>query len=118
MYVSRLSFHTLPGHTNEVIEALQQLERMVTGAGGRAPRILRTHYASLGAADVLFEQQAPDLGALEREIEQVTRSEEFQRWSNDMSSHLAQSPKREVYILVNATPAGPADDDETGVLRV
>jgi hypothetical protein len=30
----------------------------------------------------------------------VTEREDFQRWSNHMSALLAQSPKREVYLIV------------------
>ena len=100
MYVSRLAFHTLPGHTEEVMQNLRRLADLVAEAGGERPRILRTHYASLGAPDVVFEQQAADLAGLEGQIEQVANSDEFHRWSEMMSSHLAQSPKREVYIVL------------------
>lgn len=49
---------------------------------------------------MVFEQQAPDLAALETEIEQVAESEEFQRWTEEVSSMLLASPKREIYRLV------------------
>jgi hypothetical protein len=49
---------------------------------------------------VVFEQDAPDLEALETQIRQVTEQAEFQQWSQQMSGLLAQSPKREVYLAV------------------
>lgn len=100
MYVSRLTFHTNPGQTNEVEQKLHGLMAMVKEVGGVRPRILRNHFASLGAADVVFEQEAPALETLEKQIHQVTKREDFQRWSDQMSSLLAQSPKREVYLVV------------------
>ena len=99
MYVSRLLFHTLPGKTGEVEKELRKLRDMVAGAGGTGARILHTHFASLGAADAVFEQNAPDIQTLETEIRQLTGSDEFQAWSRRMSSLLNQSPKREVYIV-------------------
>jgi hypothetical protein len=99
MYVSRLLFHTVPGKTGEVEKELQKLRERVGAAGGKAARILHTHFASLGAADVVFEQEAPDLQTLEQQIHQLTSSRDFQNWSHRMSSLLTQSPKREVYIV-------------------
>jgi hypothetical protein len=99
MYVSRLLFHTIPGKTGEVEKELKKLREMVKKAGGDGPRVLHTHFASLGAADAVFEQQAPDLQTLERQIHQLTSSPDFQSWSQRMSSLLTQSPKREVYII-------------------
>jgi quinol monooxygenase YgiN len=100
MYVSRLTFHTHPGKTNEVEQELQTLVAMVRQAGGGRPQILRNHFASLGAPDIVFEQEASDLEALETQIAQVTKRREFQQWSRHMSELLAQSPKREVYTVV------------------
>jgi hypothetical protein len=100
MYVSRLTFHTTPGKTQEVEQALHTLMTMVGQVGGRRPRVLRNHFASLGAPDVVFEQEAPDLEALETQISHVTGRAEFQQWSQHMSGLLAQSPKREVYLVV------------------
>jgi hypothetical protein len=100
MYVSRLTFHTNPGQTNEVEQKLHGLMAMVKEVGGIRPRILRNHFASLGAADVVFEQEAPELETLEKQIHQVTEREDFQKWSDRMSGLLAQSPKREVYLVV------------------
>ena len=98
MYVSRLLFHTVPGKTGEVERELRTLLQMVETAGGARPRILHTHFASLGAPDAVFEQEAPDLATLENQIKKLTSNPDFQAWSRRMSSLLTQSPKREVYI--------------------
>jgi quinol monooxygenase YgiN len=100
MYVSRLTFHTHPGKTHEVEQELQTLVAMVRQAGGGRPHILRNHFASQGAPDIVFEQEAPNLEALENQIAQVTQRKEFQQWSSHMSELLAQSPKREIYLVV------------------
>ena len=100
MYVSRLTFHTQPGKTFATEQELHKLMAMVNKVGGLRPRVLRNHFASLGAADVVFEQEAPDLETLESQIQQVATSAEFQQWSEYMSGLLAQSPKREVYLIV------------------
>jgi hypothetical protein len=100
MYVSRLAFATLPGRTHEAEEKLKQLRDLVAGAGGRRPRVLRAHFGSLGAPDLLFEEEVPDLAALEREIGDVTARDEFQRLSREISALLVHSSKREVYQVV------------------
>jgi hypothetical protein len=100
MYVSRLTFHTTPGKTHAVEQELQKLLTMVDEVGGGRPRVLRNHFASLGAPDVVFEQEAPDLETLETQIMQVTERADFQQWSALMSGLLAQSPKREIYLVV------------------
>jgi hypothetical protein len=99
VYVSRLLFHTVPGKTGEVEKELRKLREMVTAAGGNHARILHTHFASLGAPDAVFEQDASDLAALEQQIGKLTGSTDFQSWSHRMSTLLTQSPKREVYIV-------------------
>jgi hypothetical protein len=43
MYVSRLTFHTLPGKTQEVEEKLMTLREWVAHAGGSNPRVMRSH---------------------------------------------------------------------------
>jgi len=101
MYVSRLPFHVVPGQTSEVVSRLHQLEAMIESAGGNHCRILRSHFGSDGAPDVVFEQEVSDLSELERQIETVTASAEFQSWSRGMSPLLTRTPKREAY-LVNA----------------
>jgi hypothetical protein len=98
-YLSRLTFHTVPGKTGEVEHALKQLQTLVVQAGGPPPRILHTHFASLGAPDVVFEQEAPDLATLEAQITKLTEKAEFQQWSQTTSGLLLQSPKREVYLI-------------------
>jgi hypothetical protein len=99
MYISRLTFHTLPGHTGQVEERLKSLQQMVSGVGGQHVRVLRSRFASLGAPDIVFEQDAEDLNALEQQIDQVTATDDFRRWSEEMSPLLAESPKREIYEL-------------------
>jgi hypothetical protein len=99
MYVSRLLFHTIPGRTGEVEQQLKKLRDMVKAAGGNGARILHTHFASLGAPDAVFEQEASDLTTLEQQIQKLTGSTDFQSWSHKMSELLSQSPKREVYIV-------------------
>ena len=49
MYLSRLTFTTLPGHTRQVEDKLRSLRDLVGQAGGTHVRVLRTHFASLGA---------------------------------------------------------------------
>jgi hypothetical protein len=100
MYISRLAFHTVPGKTHEVEQHLLQLREMVLKAGGSHARVLRAHFASLGAPDIVFEQDVPDLAALETQIKDVTESADFHQWTQQMSGLLSQSPKREVYQLV------------------
>jgi hypothetical protein len=100
MYISRLAFHTAPGKTHEVEHHLLQLREMVVKAGGTMPRVSRAHFASLGAPDVIFEQEVTDLAALEAQLQRVTASAEFRQWTQEMSDLLIQSPKREVYHLI------------------
>jgi hypothetical protein len=100
MYLSRLTFHTLPGKTGEAEQALRTLVNMVSQVGGVRPRVLRNHFASLGAPDVVFEQEAQDMDTLERQIRQVTQDAVFQQWTGRMSGLLAESPKREVYHIM------------------
>jgi hypothetical protein len=99
MYVSRLLFPKIPGKTGEVEKELKKLREMVRAAGGNGARVLHTHFASLGAPDAVFEQEAPDLQTLEQQIHKLTSSQDFQNWSQRMSSLLTQSPKREVYLI-------------------
>jgi hypothetical protein len=102
MFISRLTFHTQPGKTADVEQELQQLMAMVSEVGGLRPRVLRNHFASLGAPDVVFEQEALDLETLETQIKQVTERSDFQGWTQQMSGLLAQSPKREIYLVVES----------------
>lgn len=103
MYVSRLSFSSVPGKTHDVEQALKTLLDIVRQTAGTQARVLRTHFASLGAPDVVFEQEAQDLATLESQIQHVTESPAFQQWTTHMSAFLAQSPKREVYLIVEPT---------------
>jgi len=100
MYISRLTFATLPGHTSRVEEKLRRLRDLVIQAGGTHVRVLRTHFASLGAPDVVFEQEVADLATLEEEIGDVVTNAEFQTLSREISELLARTPKREVYEVL------------------
>ena len=101
MYVSRLSFSVRPGHTHEVEQALQRLAELAGQDGAIRTRILRTSYASLGAPDLQFEQEAATLADLEAAIEKVTGLETFQRWSEQVTPALLQAPKRELFRIVS-----------------
>jgi len=99
MYVSRLTFHTVPGKTGEAEKALRKLQEMVTDAGGARPRILHTHFASLGAPNIVFEQETEDLASFEEQLRKLTGYKAFQSWTRKMSPLLRESPKRELYLL-------------------
>ncbi len=99
MYVSRLAFHSLPGRANDVEQALRKLRDMVVATGGNPPRILRTHFASSGAPDVVFEHENPDLASLENQLKRVNENPEFQEWRRQISTILWQAPKREIYVI-------------------
>jgi hypothetical protein len=105
MYVSRLAFHTLPGKTEAVESMLLTLAQWVNQAGGRNPRIMRTHYSSLGAPDLLFEQEIQDPAALEQQIKTVTEKKEFQEWSRQVAGLLEQSSKRELFKIIDSAPS-------------
>jgi hypothetical protein len=81
-----------------VEQELQKLLSMVKNVGGVKPRILRNYFASQGAPEVVFEQEAPDLETLEMQIKQVTECDDFQQWTGTISGLLAQCPKREIYL--------------------
>ncbi|HWO42260.1 MAG TPA: hypothetical protein VNO43_10705 [Candidatus Eisenbacteria bacterium] len=103
MYVSRITFHTQPGKTQAVEDQLGALVRWVKEAGGMRPRILRTHYGSPGAPDLVFEQEVTDPSALEDQIKKVTENGEFQHWAQQVSDLLEHSAKRELYCIRNET---------------
>ena len=99
MYVSRLCFHTIPGKTGEAEKALRKLREMVADAASDKPRILHTHFASLGAPDIVFEQEIEDLAGFEAQLRKLTDNKAFQSWTKKMSPLLRESPKRELYLL-------------------
>jgi hypothetical protein len=103
MYVSRLTFHTLPGKTQEAEDKLATLRRWVEEAGGVNPRVMRTHYGSSGAPDLVFEQEVADPAILEEQIQKVTSNARFQEWTQEMSSLLEQPSKRELYAIRNVS---------------
>jgi hypothetical protein len=100
VYLSRLTFATLPGHTRDVEEKLGRLRDLVAQAGGNHVRVLRAHFASLGAPDLVFEQEVPDLQTLEQEIGDVVTRTAFQTLSHEISQLLARTPKREIYEVL------------------
>ncbi|HZD40174.1 MAG TPA: hypothetical protein VE131_05595 [Terriglobales bacterium] len=104
MYVSRLTFHTLPGKTQDVEQRLMTLSQWVQEAGGLRPRVMRTHYGSLGAPDLVFEQEVKDPAALELQIQKVTENGRFGEWSQQVSSLLKESSKRELFEVVDSNP--------------
>ena len=99
MYLSRLTFHTLPGKTQEVEDRLMMLREWVEHAGGASARVMRMHYGSSGAPALVFEQEVKDPATLEQQINTVIGNEEFQRWSREVSGLLAQPSKRELYMI-------------------
>ena len=99
MYVSRLTFRTLPGKTQEVEEKLITLREWVAEAGGLSPRVMRTHYGSAGAPDLVFEQEVANPDALENQIKRVTDNVRFQEWARQVAGLLEQSSKRELYQI-------------------
>ena len=101
MYVSRLTVHTLPGKTQEVEEKLITLRDWVAEVGGLSPRVMRTHYGSLGAPDLVFEQQVENPDALEQQIKRVTDTIRFQEWARQVAGLLEQSSKRELYQIAH-----------------
>ena len=103
MYVSRLTFHTLPGKTQEVEEKLITLREWVAEAGGLSPRVMRTHYGSAGAPDLVFEQEVANPDALENQIKRVTDNVRFQEWALQVAGLLEQSSKRELYQISRST---------------
>ena len=86
MYVSRLSFYTRPGHTEEVARKLQELADMIVATGLSRPRVLRVSMASPGAPDLQFEQEVATLADLERGMHGVTDKDAFHRWSAAVST--------------------------------
>ena len=102
MYVSRLTFHTLPGKTEAVENKLLTLAQWVDRAGGTKPRIMRTHFSSLGAPDLLFEQEVQDPGTLEQQIKTVTANKEFREWTQQVAPLLERSSKRELFKIVDS----------------
>jgi len=102
MFVSRLAFHTLPGKTAIVENKLQQLAQWVGRAGSARPRIMRTHYGSPGAPDLIFEQEVENPATLEEQIKDVTGQQAFHEWAQEVAPLLEQSSKRELYEIINS----------------
>jgi len=100
MYVSRLSFCTIPGKGPKVAAELEKLVEFIAKDTGARPRVLRTHFASSGEADFQLEQEVGSLNDLEHQLHKVTDDDEFRRWSEGFSQLLCRSPKREVFEII------------------
>jgi hypothetical protein len=100
MYVSRLMFNTVPGKGPEACEQLKTLAHFINDKTGAQPRILRTHFCSLGEADLALEQDVSSLDELESQIKKVAQSPDFRSWSEGFSPLLSSSPKREVFEVL------------------
>jgi hypothetical protein len=101
MYLSRLTFYARHDRTQEVEEQLMTLVGWVKKAGGLRPRVMRTHYGSLGAADLIFEHEVEDAESLVSQIKKVTETSGFQQWAREVSGLLDQSSKRELYQITS-----------------
>lgn len=99
MFVSRLSFYTRPGRTEEVAQRLKELADMIVATGLPRPRILRISMASPGAPDLQFEEEFNALSDLERSMERVVSLPEFSQWSRETSERLLHPPKRELLTV-------------------
>jgi hypothetical protein len=101
VFLSRLTFHTLPGKTDAVEQKLLTLAQWVGEAGGSKARIMRTHFSSPGAPDLLFEQEVQDPGTLEQQIKKVTERKGFHAWAEQVSPLLEHSSKRELFKIID-----------------
>jgi hypothetical protein len=102
VYLSRFGFRAIPGKTGAIEDELKKLAVMIVQSGGKEPRILHAHFASAGTPDVILEQEATDLAGLENQIQELTNNVDFQMWTKKMSGLLMESPKREIYLVVDA----------------
>jgi hypothetical protein len=80
----------------------------VEQAGGSRPRVMRTHYGSAGAPDLVFEQEVSDPSALDTQIKKVTRTGDFQRWAKQVSELLEQPANRELYSVCAGSKMAPS----------
>ncbi len=101
MYVSRLSFSTLPGKGHLASDELHKLAGIIESKTGTKPRVLRTHFGSMGEADFQLEQDVPTMAELETELKAVTVDPQFRQWSEGFSHLLQKSPKREILEVLN-----------------
>ena len=100
MYVSRLSFSTIPGKGPQVAEELKKLAGLIEKDTGAKARVLRTHFASTGEADFQLEQDIGSLAELEKQVHKVTDDSEFRRFSEGFSQMLRRSPQREIFEIL------------------
>lgn len=76
------------------------LARWVDQAGGTRPKVMRTHFNSAGAPDLLIEHEVQDPGALEQQIKTVTDLKEFREWVQGVTPLLERSSKRELFKII------------------
>jgi hypothetical protein len=101
MFVSRLSFSTVPGKGHIASDELHKLAQIIKTNTGAKPRVLRTHFGSLGEADLQIEQEVASMAELESQLQQVTGNAEFRSWSEGFSKLLLRSPQREILEVVD-----------------
>jgi hypothetical protein len=100
MYVSRLCFSTIPGKGHVACDELTKLVSIIQKDTGARPRVLRTHFGSLGEADLQLEQDVTSMDEFENQLRTVTNDPEFRAWSDGFSKLLQRSPKREIFEVV------------------
>jgi hypothetical protein len=100
MYLSRLSFSTVPGKGHDASGELQKLAGLIQSITGTRPRVLRTHFGSLGEADFQLEQELGSLGELEEGLHKVSANPDFRSWSEGFSRLLLRSPQREIFEIL------------------
>ena len=101
MYVSRLSFSTVPGKGHIASDELHKLASIISSKTGAKPRVLRTHFGSLGEADLQIEQEVPSMAELENQLREVAGNPEFRAWSEGFSKLLLRSPQREIMEVLD-----------------
>jgi len=101
MYVSRLTFLTLPGKTGEVGHELKTFAWYRQASGWREYENTAHPFCLTWRPDVVFTQDAPELQTLEEQIRKVTAEPTFQQRSRKVSPLLSQSPNREIYMVVD-----------------
>ena len=100
MYMSRLCFSTVPGKGHTACDELHKLVQIIQHDTGAKPRVLRTHYGSLGEADLMLEQEMASMDDFENQLRTVTSDPKFRSWSESFSKLLQRSPKREIFEVV------------------
>ena len=98
MYVSRLSFHTRPGHTEEVARRLRNLAHMVVATGSVARGCCLKGLARFLRPAVRAGVCVAD-GTWSTACSEWWLNRELQQWSRETSELLLQPPKREILTI-------------------